>query len=644
MKIRKYQAGAIIYTPTPLSNPAISAQASADSSKSKSSAHKVGDVQKEIMGLLKEDGLPSDVDRLLKEASVYLDKSSRLTDMSLLGGSDTDYDIKDYIKILRKVQEAKFNREEYDDASTNLTKEGAWGNAAMNSTGDLWAIRKDENGQTGIGTVDLKEYTENRDKYRILTNGELMEMRARYPSLAFDQKGILHHMQEAKGMKSVSDQLRGIINDFQQKKIQYYKYSKGADSFLDKSGNSYNIQELSDGLDMLTKGGPSGYYKMTNSSNVQDMNRAVSYLWNSLDESMKNIVKAQLATHSQDPFSEKQIYQFLAESIYEGTESTQAADFDNSATKYDPEGTGKKGGSEKGDQLTQMNYLAEIAAGYYGSPISVSLIGKTSTVTKAGGIKTKGYDLGAMIDHNKKTLDKQTVSSLLGNAWGLQAGNTGSITFGDRHITAEEAQALYWNGADHLYAVDLPVTTDDNGNIMPDFKVSQYVKELNEKAKGHSELEVKNYAKEHYGLDAKKNDKGVWEFVGVKTMTFLTFTATGSDKIFDFTDDEKLMLDHVDKKEGKLIKKIYNKLTQFNTLTPTSNTVRLEFDDAGANSFYKGNVYIPIDNQYAGFRVSGMDPYVTKDSLSNPAEKIALREAVVDRNNSGRTLNTNFRQ
>lgn len=127
-------------------------------------------------------------------------------------------------------------------------------------------------------------------------------------------------------------------------------------------------------------------------------------------------------------------------------------------------------------------------------------------------------------------------------------------------------------------------------------------------------------------------------------MTFLTFTATGSDKIFDFTDDEKLMLDHVDKKEGKLIKKIYDKLTQFNTLTPTSNTVRLEFDDAGANSFYKGNVYIPIDNQYAGFRVSGMDPYVTKDSLSNPAEKIALREAVVDRNNSGRTLNTNFRQ
>lgn len=104
------------------------------------------------------------------------------------------------------------------------------------------------------------------------------------------------------------------------------------------------------------------------------------------------------------------------------------------------------------------------------------------------------------------------------------------------------------------------------------------------------------------------------------------------------------MLDHVDKKEGKLIKKIYDKLTQFNTLTPTSNTVRLEFDDAGANSFYKGNVYIPIDNQYAGFRVSGMDPYVTKDSLSNPAEKIALREAVVDRNNSGRTLNTNFRQ
>lgn len=105
-----------------------------------------------------------------------------------------------------------------------------------------------------------------------------MEMRARYPSLAFDNKGILHHMQEAKGMKSISDQLRGIITDFKQKKIQYYKYSKGSDKVTDKTGKSYDMKEISDGLDYLTQGGPTGYYKMTNSTNNPEVGRAINYL------------------------------------------------------------------------------------------------------------------------------------------------------------------------------------------------------------------------------------------------------------------------------------------------------------------------------------------------------------------------------
>lgn len=125
MKIRKYQAGAIIYTPTPLNDPTAGAQESAGSSASGSTPQKSGDIEKKIMDLLKEDGLPSDVDQLLQNASKYLDKSSHLTDMTLFGGSDTEYNMQDYIKILRQVQEAKFNKEEYQEASKNLTDEGA---------------------------------------------------------------------------------------------------------------------------------------------------------------------------------------------------------------------------------------------------------------------------------------------------------------------------------------------------------------------------------------------------------------------------------------------------------------------------------------------------------------------------------------
>lgn len=276
MKIRKYQVGSIIYTPTPTAAATASAQQSASSSSaSKDTPEKItGTIQKEIMDLMKTDGLPSDVDALLTYASKYLDKSSRLSDMSLFGGTDSDYDIKDYIKILRQVQEAKFNNGEFKKASENLEKEGAWGNAAIDSTGNLFV--QDEKGQ--LGKVTLRKYIDNRDKYHAVTNGELMEMRARQKGLAFDQIGILTNMQEAAGMKSITDQLRKIMGDFKQKKIQYYKFSKGTDRITDKSGKTYNMQELDDGMEMLTKGGPSGYYKMTNATNVPSVKRAVMYL------------------------------------------------------------------------------------------------------------------------------------------------------------------------------------------------------------------------------------------------------------------------------------------------------------------------------------------------------------------------------
>lgn len=642
MKIRKYQVGSIIYTPTPTAGATASAPQQSASSSSATKPEKIsGTVQKEIMDLLKADGLPSDVDVLLNYASKYLDKSSRLTDMSLFGGTDDDYDIKDYIKILRQVQEAKFNNGEYKKASDNLEKEGAWGNAAIDSTGNLFVQDKEGN----LGKLTLEEFTKNRDKYISVTNGELMEMRARQKGLAFDRIGILTNMQEADGMKSISEQLRKIVGDFKQKKIAYYKFSKGSDKIEDKSGKSYNMQEIADGMEYLTQGGPSGYYKITRSSNVnkEAVKEACDYLFNSLDKSAQNTLKAQIAVNGDNPFSKTDLYSFLGDVLYAGMETTDTADFDSSATNYDPNGTGKKGGStDRKDELTQMNYLGMIAAGYYGQATKVKLTGKTSKVSQAGMLETMGWDLGAIIGHDQKTLEKQTVSSLLSNAWGFQAANTASITFGNKHISAEEAQALYWNGADHLNAVNLPVTRDDHGNIIPDLELNEKIQKLNETAKGKSPTEINDYIKTYLpGIEIKKNEYGMYEAVNVPTMTFLTTVVTVSDDVLDLTDENKLMLDKVDDSNG-LLKNIYNRIVRYGTLSPHKDTVSLGFDKAGKNSFYRGNVYIPIDNSYAGFRVAGLDPYVTKGTLDNPSEKAALRQAVAARAAEGNELITNF--
>ena len=648
MKIRKYQAGAIIYTPTPTGGQATSTQASASSSSASEKPEKItGTMLKEIMDQLKEDGLPADVEQVLNYAARYLDKSSHLTDMSLFGGKDTEYNIKDWINITKLVKEAKWNKELYDDASDKLKEEDAWNDVATDTNGKIWL----SNGKK-LSKVSVYEYVKEREKltesgYVPISYNTLGDFRSRY--FGFDKNGMLEDMKAAVGMKSITKQLVDIVTKFEATETSKYKFSQGTDRIRDASGRSYQLEAVKDGIEALTSGGPSGYYKLTqktkvDKSNVED---ALDYLWNSLGDSAQNAVRAKLAVEGDNPNNGDAVKAFLTDIISFHARNKVDVNFDSSATNYDPNGTGKKGGSssDKGDALTQMNPLALIASGYYGTPRKVNIIGKTSQVSKSGSIETTGYDIGAMIDYDRKTLDKQTVSSLLANAWELQAGNTGSITFGNRHITAEEAQALYWNGADHLNIVKLPATTDDNGNVIPNFELAQKVELLNKAAKGRTDAEVQDYIKSNLnGYDVKKNVDGIWEITNVPTISFLTFGAIASDDIFDFTDEEKLMLDKVSKEQGKMIVDIYNTLTRFNTLNPNKNTRALNVPTAGKNSFYKGNVFIPIEDQYAGFRVSGMDPYISKGDLSNPAEQIQLKQAAVANQTANGPLKTNFNQ
>lgn len=648
MKIRKYQAGAIIYTPTPTGGQATSTQASASSSSASEKPEKItGTMLKEIMDQLKEDGLPADVEQILNYAARYLDKSSHLTDMSLFGGKDTEYNIKDWINITKLVKEAKWNKELYDDASDKLKEEDAWNDVAIDTNGKIWL----SNGKN-LSKVSVSEYVKEREKlaesgYAPISYNTLGDLRSRYSG--FDKNGMLEDMKAAVGMKSITKQLVDIVTKFEATEVSEYKFSQGTDKIRDASGRNYRLEAVKDGMEALTSGGPSGYYKLTqktkvDKSNVED---ALNYLWNSLGDSAQNAVRAKLAVEGDNPNNGDAVKAFLADIISFHAGNKVDVNFDSSATNYDPNGTGKKGGSssDKGDALTQMNPLALIASGYYGTPRKVNIIGKTSQVSKSGSIETTGYDIGAMIDYDRKTLDKQTVSSLLANAWELQAGNTGSITFGNRHITAEEAQALYWNGADHLNIVKLPATTDDNGNVIPNFELAQKVELLNKAAKGRTDAEVQDYIKSNLnGYDVKKNVDGIWEITNVPTISFLTFGAIASDDIFDFTDEEKLMLDKVSKEQGKMIVDIYNTLTRFNTLNPNKNTRALNVPTAGKNSFYKGNVFIPIEDQYAGFRVSGMDPYISKGDLSNSAEQIQLKQAAVANQTANGPLKTNFNQ
>lgn len=121
MKIKSNQQGGIIYTPF------IPTQQNQNTSATEESTPEkiTGTVTKEIVDVLKENGIPSDVDNFLQQANSFLTRSSSLSKSSLFGGTDENHTINDLIRIQSMANKVKFNKELYDSSVERLSSENS---------------------------------------------------------------------------------------------------------------------------------------------------------------------------------------------------------------------------------------------------------------------------------------------------------------------------------------------------------------------------------------------------------------------------------------------------------------------------------------------------------------------------------------
>ena len=125
-----------------------------------------------LISILKENGIPSDVDAFLEQANSFLTSSSHLSTSSLFGGTD-EYDLSDLIKIQSLANKVKFNKALYDNAAERLTDENAWSEVAIDNKGLMYVI----DDQDGLTKVTPSEFYSNIDKYRPITNSALLSYR-----------------------------------------------------------------------------------------------------------------------------------------------------------------------------------------------------------------------------------------------------------------------------------------------------------------------------------------------------------------------------------------------------------------------------------------------------------------------------------
>lgn len=631
MKIRKYQAGAIIYTPTPTGGQATSTQTSASSSSASEKPEKItGTMLKEIMDQLKEDGLPADVEQILNYAARYLDKSSHLTDMSLFGGKDTEYNIKDWINITKLVKEAKWNKELYDDASDKLKEEDAWNDVATDTNGKIWL----SDGKN-LSKVSVSEYVKEREKltesgYVPISYNTLGDFRSRY--FGFDKNGMLEDMKAAVGMKSITKQLVDIVTKFEATEVSEYKFSQGTDRIRDASGRNYRLEAVKDGIEALTSGGPSGYYKLTqktkvDKSNVED---ALDYLWNSLGDSAQNAVRAKLAVEGDNPNNGDAVKAFLADIISFHARNKVDVNFDSSATNYDPNGTGKKGGNIKEENLSAQDTYQIAFVNGEGRDTYVDLTPKASKIYETGTMHTRAIGFGPMVSAKDTTQvlgDHMNLPEWFQKSALASSLQIDSITFGNRLLENWELPAIMYEGGQQTYSVYLPYK-EINGKISPDFELfdryNKYLKAIKDNP-NMPDIEKRSLLSQ-LQLTGPGIDSSDLKNIRLKnTMRFLTFKAVAGDDTIEL-DSIKNYLGKLDREMGKLFKVPYNNALKYNTTTPQKNekVTNKKFESATAGDFYEGNVYIPVD-VYAGYRTSSNEP-VTKSSLTDIDRKVKAND------------------
>ena len=586
MKVKRYQTGGIYYTP--FSRDSIIQQESQSAKSTTTKEDKEEQlIQKEIINVLKENGLPNDVDYFLSKADTFLRKSQDLG--SLFGtGKSVSYDMSDLIRLQSLANRIKHNNELYTKATEQIIKEGSGSEAAITNTGNLYVVSENE----GIQTISLNTYHKEPNKYRVLTNSELIQLREQQPELAYNGT-ILTDLSNTVGMKSIVDYVKATIGAFGTNKSsnQLDRYTSKQKGQIEKG-----FEQLL-GFDT-----PDGIYKVTGSTTESDqgyndkksLDAAVNYLYRTLPSNMKNVLRANAAAEGLDPNNANDVQNLLAMAVVEHTnhtrETKQELDFDSAATKE------AGGGSSSKDKTVKQSYLEMVATGSVTEPTPVVIASSNSR----GGLEMFAQQYGYPIDESGKQVGRGTLRDVLDKSQIGQIIDKNSISFGDKSLTDNELDLVVYDGSSTLNRAWLPIDQNiyaNTGKIKPDLNAEQRFQQFLKWIEDGYGVTPNSVTMKLQELDLDlvfDPERQIWRFRNAQP--FLIFNGYASDKAIDL-DDNSNWISQVDSSEGRKIFEMYSKQINYGSDVASKSHKRDDFSGGWfgkASSMYKSAIFMPI--------------------------------------------------
>lgn len=626
MKIKTYQSGGIVYLPTVNRNEGVGFPGSTSSSSSSGDSTKVPGFAKEMIDMVKENGLNSDV-------SVFLNQLDR---MLVRAGDPTgeNLSMRDILKAAQMANGVRQNYKSYATAEKSLEEQDAWSEPATTARGWLYVM---DNETKKISVVSPTEYDPN--KQIAMTNQDLMNYRRENPDMAF-ASDVLDNLAQSVGMKTITDHVTDMIKDFGKTTITGYSEKQannirmGMDQIV--SGDAGDIRKL-------LVAGPDGIYKLSQESTVADthIREALQYLKTTLPNSYLNTLNAKAAAERYSPDA------LLLQMLWANTDRKATADYDHTTTE--DAGIGGAGAAKEKEQLTQGTLPDEVARGTGLQQSTLYLSPEAERVSDKSMMALQAWNAFPLVDEHKKPLYRNNLQELLPQIYNIRGADYSQITFGNQVVNSDDLKALVWDGKSQVKRVALPKKMSENGEVVPDLDLlvayNEILADVSDKP-GMSKLEIQQKLKDKLGYVSNDiiidNDNNIIirpEKIGF----FLSFAAYANRDLLDINDNSKKFLHHLDRTEGRALKDDYNKLVQYGKLDANKKTPKIhDVSSARGNDFYYGNIYMPINDSTQGFYLSN-DQWYDKNTFRYVGQKGYLNTAIQN-NTSNDNWITNYGQ
>lgn len=448
--IKKYQQGGVYSPPFAVYQPIPSASqrtAASGSSQAASQSSSKDLTDKDLLTMLEKlDGLPSDMALITSSLqNFYIDN----TRPGVAGRSTSNIAVR-YLGILNQMKVANFNKKEYDNAFSLVSKNGGINEVAVNERGQF--VCRNEKGDFKLMTAD--QLRESAGEYAAMTNSELLYYRAQDPTLANNNQ-ILSVVQNGIGIEVVTKMIQDSIASLGSSETAQEGY------LSTKKGRV--IQGLQDFEQAVQEAsGTVGYdgtvndlykYKFLTKDQASQAAEAMLYIYNTLPANAKALLKAK--SDLTDEGAQKLVQTLIASKL----DNKQQFDIDlaggvSAKSSKEAAASGKDNTNLKASQLVDMVK-------------SIEGVKQQMVIDRGDGIQMSvfGRQFNLITDTSGKPIENTSLSSMLTQS-GIQGivKNMQNITFGDQKVSSEALKNITYNNTG-VMRVNLPINPDGSVNL-----------------------------------------------------------------------------------------------------------------------------------------------------------------------------------